>query len=40
MSLDLENEFVFVPPLARVIPVCEAVTYPLDRVVFLQAAEL
>ncbi|WP_291426636.1 hypothetical protein [Deinococcus sp.] len=39
MTLDSEDNFVFVPPLARVIPVCEAVIYPLDRVAFLQAAE-
>lgn len=39
MVLDIESERPFVPPVARRTPVREAVTFPLGRAAFLQAAE-
>ena len=39
MSLDVESERPFAPPVARRVPARQAVTFPLKRAAFLQAAE-
>lgn len=39
MSLVVENERPFIPPVPRRIPTREAVTFPVKRAAFLQVAE-